>query len=118
MKNPPFPDRRRGARAKRILSVRHRLHKRKGKPANDTVHLSTTENMSHSGLLFVTTVPYQVNDIIELRVVMSGVLDVFNGYARVARVEKKETGVVYLVGVEYSNLKLRRKRKTSKSFPF
>lgn len=97
-------------RAKRILSVRHRLVKRKNKPMYDFWYLSTTEDMSVNGLLFTSAMPYQKNDIIELEIVMSGVLDIFRGYGKVVRVHKKESGAFYSVAVQYSDVKARRTR--------
>jgi c-di-GMP-binding flagellar brake protein YcgR len=110
-----FEERRKGTRAKRILSIRHRLHKRSDKKIQDEWHLSTTEDMSTSGLLFVTTTPYQINDIVEIHVIMSGVLDIFRGYGKIVRVEKKELGVVAMVGVKYLALKPIPRRR-AKSF--
>ena len=97
-------------RAKRILSVRHRLVKRKNKPMYDFWYLSTTEDMSVNGLLFTSAMPYQKSDIIELEIVMSGVLDIFRGYGKVVRVQKKESGAFYSVAVQYIDVKARRTR--------
>lgn len=92
-----FVERRKHVRAKRILSIHHRLHKRKGKFQNDTWHwhLSNTHNMSVGGLLFFSDVPYLVGDVIELEVVMSGVLNVFKGFGKVLRVEQKNPRAAY-----------------------
>jgi len=109
-------DRRRGIRAKRILSIRHRLHKRRGKVFNDEWHLSTTEDMSTSGLLFLTSWAYLPGDLVELHVVMSGILDIFRGYGKVVRVQKKEMGVLYLVAIEYFALKSKIRPRRAKSY--
>ena len=97
-------------RAKRILSVRHRLVKRKGKPMYDFWYLSTTEDMSVNGLLFTSAMPYQKNDEIELEIVMSGVLDIFRGFGKVVRVQKKESGAFYSVAVQYVDIKAKKPR--------
>ena len=97
-------------RAKRILSVRHRLVKRKNKPMHDFWYLSTTEDMSVNGLLFTSAMPYQKNDVIELEIVMSGVLDIFRGHGRVVRVQKKESGAFYSVAVQYLDVTAKRPR--------
>ena len=101
MKNPKFYERRKYIRAKRVLSIQHRLYKRRGKLIKNSWHLSTTENMSVSGLLFSSVVPYQKGDMIELEVVMSGVLSVFKGQAKVLRVEQRRYGTYSAVAVKF-----------------
>ena len=103
-------DRRRAIRAPRILSIRHRLYKRNGKITDSPWYISITENMSVTGILFNSAAPYMVNDIMEMEVVLSGVLDIFKGYARVVRVNKKEAGVVYSIAVTLVDLKTRGQR--------
>ncbi len=103
-------ERREYVRAKRILSVRHRLVKRKNKAMHDFWYLSTTEDMSVNGLLFTSAMPYQKADIIELEIVMSGVLDIFRGYGKVVRVIKKESGAFYSVAVQYIDIKVKNPR--------
>ena len=98
-------ERRRAIRAPRILSIRHRLHKRKGQVVDYPWYVSITENMSVSGILFNSAAPYFVGDTIELEVVLSGVLDIFKGYAKVVRVQKKDSGVIYAVAVTLIDLK-------------
>ena len=103
-------DRRRAIRAPRILSIRHRLYKRKGILSDSPWYISITENMSVTGILFHSAAAYMVNDIIELEVVLSGVLDIFKGYARVVRVHKKASGVLYSVAVILVDLKTKGRR--------
>ena len=101
-----FQERRDSVRVKRIVTVRHRLHKRDNKKRDDIWQLATTEDMSYSGLLFTSVLPYQAGDIVELQVVMSGVLFLFNGYGRVVRVsENKKQG--HWIAVKYVDLKER-----------
>jgi len=92
-------ERRKSLRARRVMSVSHRLFKRNSTKINNPWHLSATQDMCAGGLLFGSNVPYQVNDIVELQVVMAGVLDIFNGFGRVVRVDKKSLGAFYLVAV-------------------
>ena len=99
-----FEERRDSVRAPRIITVRHRLVKHKSKRVESMWQLSTTENMSLSGLLFVSAYAYGAGDIVELQVVMSGVLDIFNGYGQVMRVLRNKGGH-YHVGVKYVDLK-------------
>ena len=99
-----FEERRDSVRAKRIITVRHRLFKHNNRKVNTMWQLATTENMSLSGLLFVSALAYQSGDIIELEVVMSGVLDIFNGYGKVIRAIRNKSGY-YQVGIKYVDLK-------------
>ena len=104
-------DRRRAPRAPRILSIRHRLHKRKGNTVDAPWYVSMTQDMSVSGILFKSAAPYLIDDIIELEVVLSGVLDIFRGFARVVRVEKGKAGVGYPIAVTLIDLKKKVRKK-------
>ncbi|MBF0511211.1 MAG: PilZ domain-containing protein [Candidatus Omnitrophica bacterium] len=101
-----YEERRDSIRARRIITVRHRLVKHQNRKVNSMWQLSTTENMSISGLLFVSALAYHEGDIIELEVVMSGVLDIFNGYGKVVRTMRHKGGC-YHVAVRYVDLKSR-----------
>lgn len=79
-------ERRNGERVSRVVAIRHRLIKRGGRKAPSVWSLSTTKNMSHSGLLFLSAVPYRKGDVLEIQVVMSGVIDIYRGLAEVMRV--------------------------------
>lgn len=103
-----FEERRDSMRAKRIITVRHRLVKHNNRKVDSMWQLATTENMSLSGLLFVSALAYHPGDIIELQVVMSGVLDIFNGFGKVVRISRNKGGY-YQVGVKYVDLKTRRR---------
>ncbi len=108
MINSNYQDRRDSVRIRRIVTVRHKLFKRAGKKHEDIWQLATTEDMSYSGLLFSSALPYKMDDIIELQVVMSGVLYLFNGYGKVVRVAKEKGGTFH-VAVKYADLKSRRR---------
>ena len=82
----PVVERRKGERVSRVVAIRHRLIKRFGRKSSSQWSLSTTKNMSHSGLLFLSSVPYRKGDILELQVVMSGIIEVYRGQAQVVRV--------------------------------
>ncbi len=107
-----FEERRDSVRVKRIVTVHHRLVKHNNRNVNSTWQLATTEDMSLSGLLFVSTLVYQPGDIVELRVVMSGVLDIFNGFGKVVRTSRNKAGY-YQVGVKYVDLKLKKSKLIS-----
>ena len=94
-------ERRKHLRAKRVLSIEHRLFKRKGKIVDGSWQFSTTENMSIAGILFLSDIPYLIGDILQIHVVMSGILDVFQGYGRVVRVEPKTSGRSYLIAIAF-----------------
>ena len=100
-------DRRKGIRAKRIITIRHRLAKRGGKKVKRDWSLSVTENMSISGLLFLSPEEYKKGDVLELQVVMSGVLDIFNGFAEVVRIDKKRSKEY--VAVKYVEVKQKKR---------
>ncbi len=104
-----FEERRDSVRAKRIITVRHRLIKHSNRKAGHALwQLATTENMSLSGLLFVSALPYHRDDIVELQVVMSGILDIFNGYGKVVR-SSHHKGGNYQIAVRYVDLKAKRR---------
>ena len=80
-------ERRNGERVNRVVAVRHRLIKRSGLLKNPSAwSLSTTRNMSHGGLLFLSSAPYRKGDILEIQVVMCGIIDVFSGQVQVVRI--------------------------------
>jgi len=108
IKQDSFDERRDSIRAKRIITVRHRLIKHNNRKVDSMWQLATTENMSLSGLLFVSALAYLPGDIIELQVVMSGVLDIFNGFGKVIRATRNKSGY-YQVGVKYVDLKAKRR---------
>jgi hypothetical protein len=99
-------DRRDSVRVKRIVTVRHRLHKRGKTEREDIWQLATTQDMSYSGILFTSALPYKTGDIVELNVVMSGVLSLFNGFGRVVRVTESRKGY-FQIGAKYVDLQKR-----------
>ena len=110
-------ERRRFQRAERILSIKHRLYKRKGKVYHDRSwnwHLSSTRNMSLGGLLFSSNIFYEKGDIIELEVVMSGILNVFNGFGKVLRSEPTKAGLIFNIAITFCSIKPQKLRRISK----
>jgi len=108
IKKNSFEERRDSVRAKRIITVRHQLVKHNNRKVKSAWQLATTKDMSLSGLLFVSAVPYHLGDILELQVVMSGVLDIFNGFGKVMRASRNKAGY-YQVGVKFVDLKSKRR---------
>jgi hypothetical protein len=94
-------ERRSWPRAKRILSIEYRLFKSRRRQADRSWHLSTTDNVSAEGLAFYSDHEYSTGDILDLRVVMSGVLDIFNGRGEVIRADQKRTGACFFVAVRF-----------------
>ncbi|MDP2654262.1 MAG: PilZ domain-containing protein [Candidatus Omnitrophota bacterium] len=101
MVKPLIDERRESIRARRILSIQFRMVKSSLRDSDKSWHLSMTNDMSVSGLSFLSEVPYHMDDTLELHVVMSGVLDIFKGYGKVVRVEKKESAAFYLIAVRF-----------------
>ncbi len=102
---------RKALRTKRILSIQYRVVKTRLRKADKRWHLSTTHDMSFLGLAFFSDIPLHVDDIIEMNVVMSGILDIFNGYGKVVRVEKKVTGAFFLIAIKFFDYKQTSRKK-------
>ena len=102
----PNDDRRDWVRAKRILSIQYRLVKSKLKKFDDSWSLSMTEDMSVGGLSFYTEREFRIDDVLDLHVVMSGILDIYNGLGTVVRVTKKKTGAHFLIGIKFNDKEL------------
>jgi len=106
-------ERRQGIRAKRVLAIQYRLFKRNRKKAEHEWQLSTTHDMSYSGVAFFSGLTYASGDILEVRIAISGILDIYDGLAEVVRVSKKKKDAFYLVAVMLTGPKPRkRKAKT------
>lgn len=93
-------ERRRCVRADRILCIEFRLVKSKRANSDKSWGLSMTKDMSARGIAFYTEREFVVGDTLEVRVTMSGILDILRGLAEVVRVERKTMGAFYLVAVE------------------
>lgn len=118
MPRKPFINRRNAIRAKRILSIQYRLIESTDKSPDKRWYLSTTNDMSAVGVSFLSEAPFLIDDILELQIIMSGVVDVFTGYGKVVRIERKQAGGSYFVAikiVEYKPKKSRPKKKPSTS---
>ena len=108
-------ERRKHIRAKRVLSVEYKLKKSTRKGANKETHLSTTEDMSIGGISFYTDQSFSSGDILDVHVVMSGVLDIFEGPAKVVRCEQRKAGSLYLVAVKFIKPATRKRRPAVKT---
>ncbi len=110
-------------RATRILSIEYRLYKSKRRHTDPQWHLSTTEDISPESLSFYSDYEYHEGDILDVRVVMSGLLEVFKGQGEVVRVEQKRLGACFFIALRFASRSTRgapaerSKRTTPKSFP-
>jgi len=105
-------ERRQWVRAKRVLSIQYRLLKSKFKNTDKEWHLAMTEDMSIGGLAFLTDSPYHVGDTLEIKVVMSGVLDIFIGTAQIVAIQSNKNSAYHIFGIKY--LKASTKKKAGK----
>ncbi len=87
-KKVEYSEKRGSPRANRVVAIKHRLLKTSSKKVEAEWSLSLTKNMSVTGLLFLSNVPYKTGDVIELNVTMSGVIDIVKGHAQVMRVHE------------------------------
>ncbi len=88
-------------RAKRILSIQYKLAKGQKKTADKAWGLSTTQDISSTGVSFYSDREYGVGDILNIHVIMSGVMDIYKGYGKVVRVERKRSGICFLTAVKF-----------------
>ncbi|OGX05853.1 MAG: hypothetical protein A2Z88_01120 [Omnitrophica WOR_2 bacterium GWA2_47_8] len=116
MVNRVAEDRRQAVRAKRILSIQYRLVESKHRKPEKDWHLSTTQDMSVLGLSFLSDAAYAIGDCIELKVIMSGVLDIYNGLAKVVRAERKKGAAYYLMGVKFVSDKAKPRTRKAKAY--
>lgn len=104
-------EKRRWVRAERILCIEFRLTESKRRNSDKSWGLSMTKDMSARGIAFYTEREFVIGDLLEVRVTMSGILDILKGFARVVRVERKTMGAFYLVGVEIFDREVKPRRE-------
>ena len=109
IKQNAFEERRDSVRAKRIITVRHRLIKHNNRKVNSMWQLAVTENMSLSGLLFVSALVYITPAIsLNSRSLWPVSFDIFNGFGKVIRNTRNKNGS-YQIAVKYVDLKSKRR---------
>lgn len=96
-------ERRGCSRATRILSIEYRLYKSRRQHSDPNWHLSTTEDVSPAGLSFYSDYEYRQGDILDVRVVMSGLLEVFKGQCEVVRAEQKHLGACFFIALRFTS---------------
>jgi len=110
-------ERRQAVRAKRVLSIQLRLVKSsRRKNVDRSWCLSTTQDMGIGGVAFYSETEYSPNDILELHITMSGFLDIYKGFGKVSRVERKKTGAYFLTAVKY--IRAFPVKRSAKAFEF
>ncbi len=102
MVKPMIKERRCCSRATRILSIEYRLYKSRRQHSDPNWHLSTTEDVSPEGLSFYSDYEYRPGDILDVRVVMSGLLEVFKGQGEVVRAEQKRLGACFFIALRFA----------------
>ncbi len=105
-------ERRNFSRAKRVLSIQYRLVNKRIRVQENGWQLSMTEDMSVGGLTFYSDQELRIGDVLELKVAMSGILDIYTGLSKVVRVERKKTGAYYFIAVQYIEDQSTRRAKT------
>ena len=113
VKQQSVEEKRRWVRAERILCIEFRLIKSKRRIADKSWGLSMTKDMSAGGIAFYTDREFSLGDTLELRVTMSGILNILSGLAEIVRIERKKTGAFYLVAVKMLEKDLKTKREKS-----
>lgn len=88
-------------RAKRIMSIEYRLVKTQRKAADKNWHLSITQDMSCNGLTFYSEQELKKGETIDVKVVMSGILEIYNGKCKIIRSERKKTGANFLTAIMF-----------------
>ena len=88
-------------RAKRIMSIEYRLVSTKRKSTDKNWHLSITQDMSCNGLTFYAEQEFKKDELLEVQVIMSGILEIYKGKCRVVRAEKKNTGANFLTAITF-----------------
>ena len=115
-------ERRGCSRATRILSIEYRLYKSRRQHNDRSWHLSTTEDVSPAGLSFYSDYEYYPGDILDIRVGMPGLLEVFKGQCEVVRAEQNPLGACYFIALRFVGKDARRtpaersKRSTKRSY--
>ena len=98
-------ERRKYPRAKQVLTIYHRLTRSKVRARHENWHVSLTDDLSLGGVLFASEVPYNVRDILDLKIVMSGALTIYEGSGKVVRVERKRVVNIYKIAIYFTTLK-------------
>lgn len=105
-------ERRNFSRAKRVMTIEYRLAS--DEKNHSAWHISSTKDMSVSGLTFISVIPLKNNDRLDVRVAMSGLIDIFNGQAKVVRVEQRKNSTTCFIAIQFIDSTL--KKRLAKSY--
>ena len=108
-------ERRSAVRAKRVLSIQYRLVKCRRKNFDKSWYLSTTQDMSINGVSFYSNKELSKGDVLEIHIVMSGMLDIYNGFSKVVRIVQQNAKNYYLIAVKILDKKPKKKTASSKN---
>lgn len=104
-------ERRQWTRAKRVLSVEYYPDKAVSKKYPPIPQVSLTHDMGIGGLTLYTDQEYRVGEILHIKVVMAGLLDIFSGRAQVVRINKKPNAAHYFIAVKFLHTTPKRSAK-------
>ncbi len=103
-------ERRRWIRVDHVLNIEYKLVKEKEQQRDTGWYLSTTQDMSAGGLSFLSECKYKKGDLLKVKVVMSGILDIYEGYATVVHIREEKNSGLYLLGIKFTDAPGRYKR--------
>ena len=91
-------ERRKFERAERVLSIEFRLVSQ-AKSRDHAWRVAMTSDISRGGVSFYTDARLKKGDTIEMKIVMSGMIEIYSGHAQVIRAEKRPSAVYSLIAV-------------------
>ena len=92
-------ERRKFERAERVLSIEFRLVSQAKSRRDHSWRVAMTSDISRGGVSFYTDARLKEGDRIEMKIVMSGMIEIYSGHAKVTRTEKRPSAVYSLVAV-------------------
>jgi hypothetical protein len=97
-------ERRQSIRAKRALTIQYRRLGKRSSLINAEHHwlLSNTEDMCVSGISFYSDLEFKPREKVDLRVVLSGIIDIYDGVATVVRCEPQANNALFLTAVTFT----------------
>jgi len=99
-------ERRQHERIKEAFTIHHRLA---GK--NETWHISAIENVGAGGLLFNSPREYSEEDVLEIKIELRGLMEIFICRAIVRRVDEAGRAGIFSMAIEFTGLEEGRAQK-------
>ena len=94
-------DKRLHPRAERVLSLEFRLISDQESRRDHSWRLSMTTDVSRGGVAFYTDANLKNQDVIEMKIIMSGMIEIYSGFAKVVRVDKRESAAYALIAAQF-----------------